>query len=149
MNQHLIEEAQSRLGTTTTKADSKRKIKNLDKQRQKNIEDERRKVNLLSDDAFKQEQEIILSRRAWLSQEIAREQLNLINLETYTIRQENVNTLKPLLQHNLDNATFDDWVLIRDTLVAKVLSFGDGTWDVLVNVPAQDRSIANTTPWNV
>ena len=56
-------------------------------------------------------------------------------------------TIPPIkrLQNNLDNATFEDWRLIIDMLGLKVLSFGDGTWDIEVSVPASEVSIVNNT----
>ncbi|MFC1980352.1 recombinase family protein, partial [Chloroflexota bacterium] len=123
----FIIEAQSRLKTGKSKQGIEAKLKDLEKQRQRNIIEERRKVNLLTDEAFQQEQDILLSKRKWLNEEIEQEKVNLLNLQTYSLQQETIESMTQRLQHNLDNATFEDWRLIIDALGVKIMAFGDGT----------------------
>ena len=78
------------------------------------------------------------------TEEIEREEANRANLETCTVQRETVESMKERLQHNLDHATFDDWVSIKHALGTRILSFGDGTWEIEVSVPA--NPIVTKTP---
>jgi hypothetical protein len=52
-----------------------------------------------------------------------------------------IETLKKRLQRNLDTASEEDWRFILDTLNANVLAFGDGTWDLAIDVPPMPENI--------
>jgi hypothetical protein len=52
-----------------------------------------------------------------------------------------IETLKKRLQRNLDTASEEDWRFILDTLNANVLAFGDGTWDLAIDVPPMSENI--------
>jgi len=136
-----------------TRTDIENKMRSLEREFQKTLDDERRKVNLLSDEAFRQEQRLIVARRNWLSDETDRQRRNLEALATYEAKTETVESLRERFQYNLDNATYEDWRAIIDGLDVKVLSFGDGTWDVEVSLPTREADlVANTTartssPW--
>jgi hypothetical protein len=121
------------------------KIKDLERQQRRTVEDEIKASKLLSEEAFQSEQKLILTRRQWLSEEIERQQQKLADLTRLEVNRDNVEQLRNRLQNNLDNATFENWRFIIDTLCLKVLSFGDGTWDIEVGVPASETSIANNT----
>jgi len=53
-----------------------------------------------------------------------------------------IETLKKRLQRNLDTASEEGiGAFILDTLNANVLAFGDGTWDVAIDVPPMPENI--------
>ena len=67
--------------------------------------------------------------------------LKLANLEKATVSRMTIETLKKRLQRNLDTADEEDWRFILDTLNAKVLAFGDGTWDLAIDVPPMSENV--------
>lgn len=97
----------------------------------------------MSEEAFLSQKKLLLGRRQWLSEEIERQQQKLANLTRLEVNRDKVLELKERLQNNLENATFEDWRFIVDTLSLKVLSFGDGTWDIEVSVPSEESLIVN------
>ena len=88
-------------------------------------------------------------RRQHLNEEKERQVSKLAALEKATVNRVTIEMLKNRLQRNLDNATEDDWRFILDTLKAKVLAFGDGSWDIAIDVPlvSETDSIVNNTGW--
>ena len=143
-------EADNRLGNDTI-ADIEQQIRDNEKQYQKTIVDEREAFKKLTPEAFEQEQALLKARRAWLKGENERLQAKLSNLKRYSLKREKIEHMKECLQANLDRATNEDWRFILEALGAKILAFGDGSWDIEVNIPVAETSethgsIVNKTP---
>ena len=79
-----------------------------------------------------------------ISEKKEQQGLKLVNLEKAAVTQMTIETLKKRLQRNLDTASEEDWRFILDTLNANVLAFGDGTWDVAIDVPPMPENINGT-----
>jgi hypothetical protein len=80
-------------------------------------------------------------RRQHLREKKEQQMLKLANLEKATVSRMTIETLKKRLQRNLDTADEEDWRFILDTLNAKVLAFGDGTWDLAIDVPPMSENV--------
>ena len=76
-----------------------------------------------------------------ISEKKEQQGLKLVNLEKAAVTQMTIETLKKRLQRNLDTASEEDWRFILDTLNANVLAFGDGTWDLAIDVPPMSENI--------
>jgi hypothetical protein len=120
-----------------TKADAECAIKDLEMKYRETIDHERKQVRLLSEEAFKEEQHLILAKRTYIKEEIERQKTNLDKLQKFAVNVETVETLRERLQHNLDKASNEDWRHILEALGTKILAFGDGTWDIELNIPSQ------------
>ncbi|MFC1964817.1 recombinase family protein [Chloroflexota bacterium] len=125
------------------------KVKDLERQHRRTIEDEVKALRLLSEEAFQPEQKVILTKRQRLPEELEGQKQKLADLTRFEVNQDQVSELRHRLHNNLDNASFADWRFIIDMLGVKVLSFGDGSWDIEVSVPASETSIANNTPLSI
>jgi hypothetical protein len=79
-----------------------------------------------------------------ISEKKEQQGLKLVNLEKAAVTQMTIETLKKRLQRNLDTASEEDWRFILDTLNANVLAFGDGTWDLAIDVPPMSENINGT-----
>jgi hypothetical protein len=101
----------------------------------KTIEQERRALNLLSDEAFQQEQALIKAKRKWIEEEIQRLKEKLETTQRFAVDSETIEAMRNRLGRNLDRATDEDWRVILEALGTKVLAFGDGTWDIEINIP--------------
>jgi len=142
-----LDEMNGRLGMQEqTKADLEHSIKNLDREYQETIDAECRYADLLSKEAFNEKKKLLVLRRLHLSEEKEQQVLKLANLEKTTVTRMTIETLKKRLQRNLDTACEDDWRFILDTLNAKVLAFGDGTWDLAIDIPPMSENINGTVP---
>jgi hypothetical protein len=130
-----------------TKEDIERSIKHLEKDYRDTIDDECSALRL-SAEAFKQKQTMILLRRSWLVNEIKSQKEKLAGLERLRVTQQTIEAVRARLQSNLNKATYEDWRVVIEALGTKVLSFGDGTWDIEINVPV-DISVVNSTPWYI
>jgi len=129
------------------KQDIETYIKDLERKRRRTIDDEAKALRLMSEEGFQSEKALLMGKRQWLSEEIERKQKKLEDMTKLEVNRDKVLELKDRLQNNLDNATSDDWRFIIDTLNVKVLSFGNGTWEIQVSVPAEESLVANNTPW--
>ena len=127
-----------------TIADIQQAINNNEKQFRRTIDEERRKVDLLTPEAFKQERILIEAKRAWLQEEKGRLETKLANLQQNSVQQEMVDRTRENFRGNLHGATNEDWRIILESLGTRVVAFGDGTWDVEINLPLES-SIANKT----
>ena len=132
-----------------TKGKVERGIRDLEKEYRNTIDEERRLVRKLSDEAFKAEQSLLSGKRTWLKDEMERQKEKLANLEKHMVTAETIESMKHRLHYNLDTATDDDWRLILESLGAKIIAFGDGHWDIEINVPVPKEStlIANKIGW--
>lgn len=140
-----LDEVERRAGLTQYTIDYiEQSIRDLDKQYGVTIEDERRAMRLLTQEAFKQEQALLKARRSWLREEMGRQEMKLNNLRQFTAKKEMVEQMRVCLRSNLEQASNEDWRRILEALGTKVLAFGDGTWDVEVNIPTMP--IENKTP---
>ena len=143
-----LAEMQGRMGMQEqTKADIEKTIKNLVRDYQDTIDAENRYVDRLSKEAFNEKKKFLMLRRQHLNEEKDRQVSKLAVLEKASIDRMTIEMLKKRLEHNLNNATEDDWRFILDTLKAKVLAFGDGSWDIAIDVPpvSETDSIVNNT----
>jgi len=84
---------------------------------------------------------ISFSSKSLASRGIIKQKSKLEIFNKSTINIETVETLERDYKSNLDNATDEDWRFILETLGVKVYMFGDGTWDIEINVP-----IVNSIP---
>jgi hypothetical protein len=124
-----------------TKADLEHSIKNLDREYQESIDAECRYADMLSKEAFDEKKKLLVLRRQHLSEKKEQQGLKLVNLEKAAVTRMTIETLKKRLQRNLDTASEEDWRFILDTLNANVLAFGDGTWDLAIDVPPMSENI--------
>lgn len=136
-------EAENRLTTPEhTRRQLESRLINLDKQRQQTLTDEIRYANQLSDEAFQSEQSLLIAKRKWCTEETERVKVQLANIDQLEANRRTVKDMAEIMRGNLDNATKEQWRRILEDLGTRVLAFGDGTWEVEVNVP-----IATRTPW--
>jgi hypothetical protein len=145
-----VKEANNRLDNDIV-ADIEQQIKDNEKQYQKTILYEREAFMKLTPEAFEQQQALLKAKRVWLKQENERLQAKLNNLKKYNLEKDRVEQMQHCLQINLDRATNEDWRFILEALGVKVLAFGDGCWDIEVNVPVTEANemrdpILNKTP---
>ena len=140
-----LDEMNGRLGMQEqTKTDLEHSIKNLDREYQETIDAECRYADMLSKEAFDEKKKLLVLRRQHLSEKKEQQGLKLVNLEKVAVTRMTIETLKKRLQRNLDTASEEDWRFILDTLNANVLAFGDGTWDVAIDVPPMPENINGT-----
>jgi hypothetical protein len=138
-----LREVRGRQGITDrTIVDLEEALKGNEREYKKTIDDERRKANSLSDEAFKQEQALITARRTWLAEENERIGAKIANLQRQRVTEDMVVNLRQRLETNLGYATDRDWRFIFESVGLKVLAFGDGTWDFEVNIPIPRREEA-------
>lgn len=72
--------------------------------------------------------------------------MKLENFKQFSINCESIEIMRKRLQDNLDEAGDEDWRMILEALGVKIYVFGDGNWDIEVNVPIFNP-IKNNTPW--
>jgi hypothetical protein len=129
-----LKEANSRLGEDSI-ADIEEQVRENERQYQKTITRERYTLEKLSPEAFEQEQILLKAKRVWLKQENEKLQVKLSNLKKYKVRIDMVEQMRENLQANLDQARNEDWRFILECLGTKIMAFGDGTWDIEINIP--------------
>ena len=129
-----------------TKNNLMQSVDNLEKQIQENIINEQKALRLLSEEAFKNEQKVLLTRRTWLEQEIARQKGKISDLDKNLLNADSIEAVRKQLQDKLDNATDEDWRMILETLGVKVYMFDGGTWDIEVNIPIAYRTANYALP---
>jgi hypothetical protein len=100
---------------------------------------------MLSKEAFDEKKKLLVLRRQHSNDQKEQQVLKLANLEKVTVNRLTIETLNKRLQRNLDTASEDDWRFILDTLNATVLAFGDGSWDLAIDVPPMSENINITT----
>lgn len=127
-----------------TKDDIECVIKDLERKYRGTLDYERKQARLLSEEAFREEQTLILARRTYIKEEIDRQKVKLGKLQRFTVNVETVDTLRQRLHDNLDRASNEDWRRILEALGTKILAFGDGTWDIELSIPSQ---ITNKIGW--
>jgi hypothetical protein len=150
------------VGKEQTKTDIEKRIKTLDKEYQDTIDAECRYADQLSPEAFAEKKKLLIIKRQYLIGEKEEQIDKQAELETATLNRVTIDSLKKRLQRNLDTASESDWRFILETIRAKVLAFGDGSWDLSIDVPAIPENldagnttttrsetdlIVNTTPW--
>jgi len=81
----------------------------------------------------------LVARRTWLKEENDRLKVKPDNLRQHTVQEDMIRQLRNNLMANLDGATNDDWRFILESLGAKILAFGDGTWDIEINIPVEEK----------
>ena len=113
---------------------------------QKTIDHERQALNLLSDETSQQEQALIKAKRTWIEDKNQRLEEKLETTQRFAVDSETIEAMRNRLGRNLDRATDEDWRVILEALGTKVLAFGDGTWDIEVNIPNPIELIENKTP---
>lgn len=142
-------EAENRMhATNKTEADIEQAIRELIKQHEDTIFQEQRAFRMLSDEAFMREQKLLETRKVWLEEEIKKQKLKLENFKQFSINCESIEIMRKRLQENLDEAGDEDWRMILEALSVKVYVFGDGNWDIEVNVPIFNP-VKNNTPWYI
>lgn len=134
-----------------TIADIENSIKENHRECNKTIVDEQYKLERLTPEAFEQAQKLLIARRSYLREENQRLDVKLEELRQHSVSEEMIEQLKNNLTANLDRATDEDWRFILESLGAKILAFGDGSWDIEINVPVNERTaeelIASKTGW--
>jgi hypothetical protein len=110
-------------------------VADLEKQIQENVIHEQKALRLLSEQAFKDEQKAMLTRRTWLEREVSKQKKKLAELDKTQLDLDSVEAARKELQSKLDTATDEDWRTILEALKVKVYMFGDGTWDIEINIP--------------
>ena len=73
----------------------------------------------------------------------------LANAHKLALNKQAIEILRDNLNFNLDNATDQDWRQIFEALGLKMLAFGDGNYDIEVNIPVEDMQIETRTPWYI
>ena len=142
-----LTEAKERMGIAERTIEGlEQNIRDLEKDYRKTIEDERRALSLLSDEAFPQEQALLKTKRKWIEEEIQRLKEKVETTQRFAVDRETIETMRNRLGRNLDRATDEDWRVILEALDTKVLAFGDGTWDIEINIPIPTELIVNKTP---
>jgi len=144
-------EASNRLGVDTI-ASIEQQIRDNERQCEKTITDERQAFRKLTPEAFSQEQALLKARRTWLDEEKKRLQITLSNLKRYDLKKEMIEHMSERLKASLDEATNEEWRFILEALGTKILAFGDGNWDIEINIPVTGtsetpNSIECKTPW--
>jgi len=84
-------------------------------------------------------------KRQYLNGEKEQQVVKLATIEKATVNRLTIEALKKRLQRNLDTASEADWRFILDTLNAKVLAFGDGSWDLAIDVPPMSENAGAST----
>jgi len=133
-----------------TMADLEQTIRNNEKAYSRTIVDEQYKLERLTPEAFEQAQKLLVARRTYLKQESDRLKLKLDGLRQQSISEDMIRHIRNNLLANLDGASAEDWRFILESLGAKVMAFGDGTWDIEINIPVEERipdSIVFKTGW--
>jgi hypothetical protein len=137
---------QGRLGMQDqTKADIEQRIKNLEREYQATIDTECRYADMLSPEAFDEKKKLLMIKRQYLNGEKEQQVVKLATIEKATVNRLTIEALKKRLQRNLDTASEADWRFILDTLNAKVLAFGDGSWDLAIDVPPMSENAGAST----
>jgi site-specific DNA recombinase len=136
---------QGRLGMQEqTKVDIEQRIKNLEREYQATIDTECRYADMLSPEAFDEKKKLLMIKRQYLNGEKEQQTVKLATLEKATINRLTIEALKKRLQRNLDTASEADWRFILDILNANVLAFGDGSWDLAIDVPPMSENVDST-----
>ena len=81
---------------------------------------------------------MIKARRIWLEEENKRLQAAIINLEKHNLMKAAMEHMSERLRANLDGATSEGWRFILEALRTKVSAFGNGNWDIEINIPISD-----------
>ncbi len=126
-----------------TAIDITKTIVDLERQYQETISYERKMARQLTRVAFEQEKILIMARRDYLSDEIARCKNKRANVEQTQVASERIEVMIRNMKEKLDSATNSDWRRILEAFGVRVLAFGDGTWDIEVTIATP--SITNTT----
>lgn len=137
---YLAEADQRAELTQHTVGNIEQSIRDLERQYQQTIEAERKALKSLTDEAFSQEQALIKARRTWLRDEIERQKAKLAQLHQGAINRETVEAMRRRLHTNLDQASDEDWRRILEALGTRILAFGDGAWDIEINIPTADAN---------
>ena len=130
-----------------TKLNLTQSVADLEKQIRENIIHEKKALRLLSEQAFKDEQKSLLTRRMWLDQEVSKQKKKLAELDKTQLDLDSVEAARKELQGKLDTATDDDWRTIVEALKVKVYMFGDGTWDIEINIPIAYKPSKISNRW--
>ena len=133
--------------TEHTVANIEAKIADLDREYKDTISYEQKALRLLTPEAFTAEQALIKARRTWLTEEIVRQKGKLANLCKLALNKHAIEVLRDNLQVNLEQATDQDWRRILEALGLKILAFGDGNYDIEINIPTEDIQTETRTPW--
>ena len=137
---HIKDAERTKLNLTQSVAD-------LEKQIRENIIHEKKALRLLSEQAFMDEQKVLLTRRMWLDQEVLKQKKKLAELDKTQLDLDSVEAARKELQCKLDTATDDDWRTIVEALKVKVYMFGDGTWDIEINIPIAYKPSKISNRW--
>jgi hypothetical protein len=135
--------------TGHTIANIEGRIADLTRERGKTIADEQRAFRQLTPEAFEREQAFIKGRRSWLEEEIERQEARLANLQKLALNKQAIQVLRNNLKVNLDQATDQEWRNIFEGLGLKILAFGDGNYDVEINIPTESTQIESRTSWYI
>lgn len=130
--------------TDHTITNIEQKVNDLNREYKETITYEQKALRLLTPEAFTAEQALIKARRTWLTEEIERQEEKLANLHRLALNRQAIEVLRDNLRVNLDQATDQDWRWIFEALGLKILAYGDGNYDIEVNIPLQ---IETRTPW--
>jgi DNA invertase Pin-like site-specific DNA recombinase len=135
--------------TGHTIANIEGKIVELSREREKTIADEQRAFRQMTPEAFERERAFIKARRCWLEEEIERQKAKLTNLQQIALNSQAIQILRDNLKVNLDQASDQQWRNIFEALGLRILAFGDGNYDVEINIPIESESmqIETRTPW--
>ena len=145
-----LAEIKRRQGLTDhTIANIEQKMDQLRREYQETISYEQKALRLLTPEAFIAEQALIKARRTWLTEEVQRLEAKLANLHRLALNRQAIEVLRNNLKVNLDQATDQDWRQIFEALGLKILAFGDGNYDIEINVPTEDMQIETRTPWYI
>ena len=87
--------------------------------------------------AYEQEAGLIGTRLRWVQDRRAELAQQLLELEQHNFSSEDIETLRESVQSRLAGATLSDKRFVLESVGAQVLSNGDGTWEIEVQVPKQ------------
>ena len=101
----------------------------------------------VSEEVYERESAQLRAERTQLREEIERYDRELADMDKLASAADAVQALRQRLQDKLENASVADREFIYEALGVKVLSFGDGNFDVKLGIPMPEMQTVNSSPW--
>jgi len=101
----------------------------------------------VSEEVYERESAQLRAERTQLREEIERYDRELADMDKLAAAADAVQALRQRLQDKLENASVADREFIYEALGVKVLSFGDGNFDVKLGIPMPEMQTVNSSPW--
>jgi len=100
----------------------------------------------VSEEVYDHECAQLRAEQTRLREEIERYDRELADMDKLASAADAVQALRQRLEDNLENASVADKEFIYEALGVKVLSFGDGAFDVELGIPMPEMQTANSSP---